>query len=187
MKDTAAVPSWFLDSFCIINISLTSVLWRSRAVPFHSICTHFYAIWKCHIVRSLQCLASKFHSMSNECESSVPPLFMIYFLKREVLEQPSTRYSIFNICRYLKKNNNCDATLKLGCLPHPEVKIVRPDGGVPIYHPMLARLASYIHKLYRSDNCSLKVGGLCEIKGLNWRTVSKHFSPNKKAQHMYSY
>lgn len=106
--------------------------------------------------------------MSNECESSMPPLFMIYFLKREVLEQPSTRYSIFNICRYLKNNNNCDATLKLGCLPHPEVKIVRPDGGVPIYHPMLARLlASYIHKLYRSDNCSLKVGGLCEIKGLN--------------------
>lgn len=103
MKDTAAVPSWFLDSFCIINISLTSVLWRSRAVPFHSICTHFYAIWKCHIVRSLQCLASKFHSMSNECESSMPPPFMIYFLKREVLEQPSTRYSIFNICRYLKK------------------------------------------------------------------------------------
>lgn len=74
---------------------------------------------------------------------------------------------VFSTYADILKNNNCDATLKLGCLPHPEVKIVRPDGGVPIYHPMLARLASYIHKLYRSDNYSLKVGGLCEIKGLN--------------------
>lgn len=85
------------------------------------------------------------------------PLFMIYFLKREVLEQPSTRYSIFNICKktvlakvvniyisYLK-NNKCDVTLKLGCLPHPEVKIIRPDGGAPIYHPMLATLVIKLH------------------------------------------